>query len=432
MASSGLDTLLHSAVARFGPGACRTAGPGDSIAGQLPAFVAEPADVAMLTDMLRWANLDRVPLAPRGAGTKLAWGRPPSRAVAALSTARLGVSIEHTAGDLTAIVSSGTTLAGLNAALAREGQWLPLDPRFGERATIGGIVATNDSGPRRHKHGAPRDLIIGAEMALADGRTVKAGGRVVKNVAGYDLARMLCGSFGTLAVITRAIFKLAPVPPASRTVVATSRQAGTLADLSLAFLSSPLTPSAIELDSSTAHRLLIRFETTDAAAIQQASAAEAVCRSRGIDASIVSGDVEAEAWVEHLANLSSGDGTVIRVAVLPAQVKDFLGHLERVMAQGSLAWSVAGRVALGVLYVRVGSGGAQPTAPEAVCSAVDALRQNAWARGGSAVVVAAEPPVAERLDPWGDVGDAAPLMRAVKARFDPNGILNPGRGPGNI
>ena len=138
-----------------------------------------------------------------------------------LSTARLSGPIDHCAGDLTVTAPAGARLAAVNRLLAAERQWLALDPLASDRATIGGIVATSDSGPRRQRHGTPKDLIIGVEMALADGRLAKAGGRVVKNVAGYDLARLLCGSFGCLAVITSATFKLAPLAPASRTVVVT-------------------------------------------------------------------------------------------------------------------------------------------------------------------------------------------------------------------
>src|SRR6185503_16635691 len=165
-----------------------------------PAVVLEPADVQILGEMLRWANQERLSVVVRGAGTKLGWGNPPVRVDAVLSTLKLRAPVEHTAGDLTASLPAGATLADVNTLLAREGQRLAVDPRLRDRATIGGILATNDSGPWRYRHGTPRDLVIGVEMTLADGRSAKAGGRVVKNVAGYDLSRLLSGSFGSLAV----------------------------------------------------------------------------------------------------------------------------------------------------------------------------------------------------------------------------------------
>jgi glycolate oxidase FAD binding subunit len=309
---------------------------------------------------------------------------------------------------------------------------LPLDPRFDDAATIGGVVASNDSGPRRNQHGTPRDLIIGAEAVLADGRTVKAGGRVVKNVAGYDLARMLCGSFGSLAVITRATFKLAPVPVASRTVIATAGQLKPLARLAMAIAGSALTPSAIEIDSEPP-RLLIRIDSTEASAAHQALTASAICREQGIASSIASQEVEETSWRDHTAALSATTGTLVKVAVLPTQVVDLVDSLDRVTSRFGLGYRLSGRAALGVLYVRMSDVG-QDADGMAVrhASAVEELRQNAWARGGSAVVVASAPEVIALVDQWGDVGDGLPLMRAVKARFDPHRILNPGRGPGGL
>jgi glycolate dehydrogenase FAD-binding subunit len=428
MASPTLESIAHGAASRFGAGACRPATSADVVSGVSPAVVLEPADVAMLGDMLRWANEERLAIVVRGAGTKLSWGKPPSRVDAVLSTARLNAPIEHTAGDLTASLPAGATLAEVNALLGREGQWLPIDPRFSNRATIGGILAANDSGPRRHRHGTPRDLVIGTEMTLVDGRFAKSGGRVVKNVAGYDLSRLLSGSFGTLAVITRAIFKLAPLAPASRTVVASADGGRPLADLALQIASSPLTPTAIELQSLGC-RLLVRFETTDSAASQQASAAVALCRGRGIEADVLSGDQELSLWRDYYDDLSASDGALVRVAVLPAQVADALDHVERVIVSHALECRVAGRAAVGVIYVRVAATPSNENASESLAAAIDYIRRNAWARGGSAVVVSAEPSVLALVDPWGDVGDALPLMEAVKTRFDPNHVLARGRTP---
>ncbi len=310
------------------------------------------------------------------------------------------------------------TLAAVNAALARSGQWLPLDPPAADRATIGGIVAANDSGPRRHKHGAPRDLIIGVEMVRADGTVARAGGKVVKNVAGYDLARMLCGSRGSLAVIASATFKLAPLAPVSRTVVATARNARACADLALAVSASPTAPSAIEAESPP-HRLLIRFESTARAADAQADTAASLCLAQGADARVVADDEERSLWSGYERTVWGGaiDGVLVKVSVLPTEVGELLD-------QGG-ATLAAGRAALGVLYLRA-DGVAK--APEWL----DQLRLRARRRGGSAVVVKASPALEGRLDVWGEFPGSRSLMGAVKARFDPNNILNPGGGPGGL
>jgi glycolate oxidase FAD binding subunit len=382
------------------------------------AVIHTPRDVAALSAILAEANQARTPLCPRGGGTKSGWWSGTTGSAATLSTTSLAPEIDHCAGDLVATVSAGMTLAAVNAALGRAGQWLPLDPPAADRATIGGIVATNESGPRRYKHGAPRDLIIGVEMVRADGKVARAGGKVVKNVAGYDLARMLCGSRGSLAVLARATFKLAPVAPVSRTVVATARNARACADLALAVAASPTAPSAVEIESPP-HRLLIRFESTARSADVQADAAAALCLAHGADAAVVADGEERSLWAAYERAVwgDSFDGLLVKTSVVPTEVADLLD-----LAGASLA---AGRAALGIVYLRAdGVAGARAW--------LDELRLRIRRRGGSAVVVKASTALAGAIDPWGELSGSRPLMQAVKARFDPNDILNPGGGPGGL
>jgi glycolate oxidase FAD binding subunit len=429
-----LATEIADARSRWGPDAARAADVGDGVDGRIPGIVLEPRDAAAVADMLRWAALDGRSLVVRGGGTKLRWGGVAGRVDALLSMLRLDNPIDHCAGDLTVSTAAGARLAHVNAALAGQGQWLPLDPNSGERATIGGIVATNDSGPRRHLHGTPRDLIIGVEMALAGGRTAKAGGRVVKNVAGYDLSRLLCGSFGSLAVITSATFKLAPLPPVSRTVVATAEATQTICELATAIGRSGMTPSAVEIECPPP-RLLVRFETTAAAAEQQAAAVQAMCGGHGASAAIVDSAAEAELWREHDDVTSSDRGTVLKLAVLPTQVPETIDRIDQAAKAGNLDCRLAGRVALGVLHViftRDGSDAALDRGRSPLAITVDALRKHVEAGGGSTVIVAASAQLRQLVDPWGDLGDGLPLMRAVKNRFDPRAVLNPGRGPGGL
>jgi glycolate oxidase FAD binding subunit len=398
--------------------------------------VLAPRDVVSLTAMLQQADRDGRAIATRGGGTKWTWGSVPSRIDAVLSTTGLDGPIDHCPGDLTATVAAGATLRTVNEALARAGQWLPLDPPAGPRATIGGIVATNDCGPRRQKHGTPRDLIIGVEMVRADGRIAKAGGKVVKNVAGYDLARMLCGSFGTLAVITSATFKLAPLAPASRTVVATAGDARAAADLALAVAAAPSAPSAIEIQSPP-DRVLVRFETTERAADQQAAGVRDLCRSRGAEATVLSGPEEDGMWRQYEDALWREDAgaVLVKVGVLPTDAGGVLEHAAHLAVDRGLELAAGGRVALGVLYFRISDG-----PPKLYAKAegghyvrmIDELRRHAVARKGSAVVLSAPAEIKKQIDPWGEIGSGFTVMRAVKARFDPNGTLNPGRGPGGL
>jgi len=377
----------------------------------------EPLDAAGVAAALQSAAAQNLTVVVRGGGTKSA---EPSGEVV-LSTSRLTMGIDHVAGDLVATVPAGATLETVNDALGRERQWLPLDPPRPGRATIGGIIATNDSGPRRHRFGTPRDLIIGIEIALVNGRTARAGGRVVKNVAGYDLSKLLCGSLGSLAVVTSATFKLSPVPPYSQTLVATVSDIRRLGELARAVTDVPVAPTAIELQSPP-HRLLVRFETTEQAVRRQTDLVRAICVERGATCAIVSGQPEADAWRAHEGRLFSSEGTILKLAVLSTDVADVLERLRTLTAERRVECEVIGRAALGIVLVRLsGDIGAQG-------ALVSELRLEATGRGGSAVLLSAPLSLLRDVGRWGAPSDAMPLMRAVKHQFDPRNTLNPGVG----
>ena len=394
----------------------------------------QPSDAVEAAAMLRSASDQHLGVVVRGGGTKAGWGRPAARVDAVLSVANLREPIEHCAGDLTVTVAAGTTLDALNARLAEHQQWLPLDPLAGRQSTMGGLLATNDSGPRRLRHGAPRDLVIGIEFALTDGRRVKSGGKVVKNVAGYDLGRLLCGSYGTLAVITAATFKLAPRPPASRTVVAEVPERALEAFLR-ALSTAAATPSAIELDRSgpvvgvpaaPPPRVLVRFETTAAAADAQSAQVVGLAVQGGGSATILHGAGELETWEAYESALRSSPGALIKLSVLPTDVPPVLKEVERLATDEGLAWRLGGRATLGALVLRVDGDTAS------VARLTHGLRAFASPRSGHVAVVSGPGALMRAVAVWDDVGPAAVVIRAVKAQFDPTGTLCPGGGPGGL
>jgi glycolate dehydrogenase FAD-binding subunit len=382
--------------------------------------ILEPASTDDVAAILARASAERQRVLVRGAGTKLAWGEPvsPTPADVVLSTAELNRVLAHRHGDLTATVQAGATLADVNRALGQHGQWIPLDPPWADRATIGGLVATNDSGPRRHRFGAPRDLIIGIDVVRADGVAAKAGGIVVKNVAGYDLGRLITGSFGSLAVIVSATFKLYPVSPASRTVVVEPYDA-ILATL----LASQLTPTAIELQVPPS-RLLVRFETTEIAAQQQADAVVALARAAHASATIARSADEATLWAAHSRRPWDGEGAVIKITLLPSALGSTLAWLAGIMRAAD--YDVVGRAGVGVLVARIGGD------VDRQAGVLNGLRDRLPAPTGSAVLVRGSNDLKSRVDVWGSIGDGIAVMRAIKRQFDPLGILNPGRGPGGL
>jgi glycolate oxidase FAD binding subunit len=353
----------------------------------------------------------------RGSGTKMDWGaqrsqsyQPSVQPRVVLSSLALNRVVAHRHGDLTATVEAGARLDEVNRELAAHRQWIPLDPPWSDRATIGGIVATNDSGPRRHRYGAPRDLIIGVHIVRGDGVRAKAGGIVVKNVAGYDLARLMTGSFGSLALITSATFKLYPLAPASRTVVAELPSHAAVRAVTLALNASQLTPTAVEMQAPPL-RLLIRFESTGASVDAQSRAAAKIVEPLGGCARIVEGADEAEEWRAHADRPWSGDGAVIKMTLLPGDLADALDLVQR--ASGGSAFEVAGRAGLGVLYVRLNGD------PAAHARVVDALRARVPIARGSVTVLRGDARL-KTVDPRGDAGR---VVDAVRRSFDPAGVF---------
>lgn len=383
----------------------------------------EPADAEGVARALADAARERRSLVVRGGGTKSDWApAPPDAGV--LSTARLNRVVAHRHGDLTATVEAGARLADVNRELRAHGQWLALDPAWSGRATIGGIVATSDAGPRRHRFGSPRDQIIGIEIARADGERAKAGGIVVKNVAGYDLARLMTGSFGCLGVILNATFKLYPLTASSRTLVCDLPSNAEAGHLIAAINASQLTPTALEIQSPPL-RALIRFESTDASTATQSAAAARLAEASGARTRILAGDEEQREWAEHADRPWKGAGAVAKVTLLPSDLALTLDALMAGAGNGT-ACEVAGRAGLGVLLARFE--GDVPSQARAIAR----VRGRTAPHRGSVVVLRGSSDLRASVDPWGPMGSAFPVMQSVKRAFDPLGILNPGLGPGGL
>jgi glycolate oxidase FAD binding subunit len=318
---------------------------------------------------------------------------------------------------MTATVHAGLTLAQLNRELARHGQWLPIDSAF-DAATVGGIVATNDSGPVRHRYGTPRDLLIGVTLALTDGRIVKAGGHVVKNVAGYDLGKLASGSFGTLGAIVDATFKLLPIPQASATVDAAYADGEVLARDVMQVSTSQLEPMAsdVMLDGGQ-YRLRLLFASSPAAVSTQVESAQ---RLLSRPSTVVTGDAEMDLWTDQVRSPWAGTGLVIRFGWLPAKLAE-LTTLMHDVQQMSGSVVMAGRVGVGAGLLRVDGDVRTQTA------VVERLRSSVWV--GNVAVLRATPELKKQVDVWGPPASAADAARALKGMFDPAGILNAGRGP---
>jgi glycolate oxidase FAD binding subunit len=392
------------------------------------AAEVHPATADALALALCAANDAGQAVAPRGGGTQLDLGMPPSRLDLVLHTTGLNRVVEYEPADLTITVEAGLRLSDLQALLGEQGQFLALDPALEPEATIGGVLATNVSGPLRFAYGTARDLVIGTRVANPDGTLTRAGGRVVKNVAGYDLNKLYIGSLGTLGVIVEVSFKLAPIPPATSTLVGQFGTFDAVRNVVAKVVHSPLSPLAIEALGAgaalaaglpAAPLLVLRLGGYPAAVERQVrDLGELIVGEGGVRL-----DVADTAWHDLAAlRLAGARRPVLLKAAAPiAQSIALVEVFERELAAlEPVVWAHAGN---GVAF-------ASCAAPDD-SSVLDRLRHAITALGDNASLVAHHSP-SHDFDVWGDPGSSLALMRAIKAKLDPRNTLNPGRYVGGI
>ena len=391
------------------------------IDGITPAAQATPSTPDELAQALREADAAGQAVVPVGGATQLGLGMPLRRVDLALHTAGLNRIVEYEPADLTVTVEAGLRFKDLQAALGEQGQFLALDPAVEADATIGGIIATNASGPLRFSYGSARDLVIGTRVANPDGSLTRAGGRVVKNVAGYDLNKLHIGALGTLGVIVELSFKLAPTPPALATVVGDFGSLDGVAAAVGAVLHSPLSPLGIEV-LGEAKRLVFRIGGYDTAVDRQIRELRVLIAGHGGTPV----DVPDSFWEDLSAarRQAMERQVVVKAAVPIAQSSALVELLERQLAP-----------LLPVVWAHAGNGVAHAACDAPTdASVLAALRAAVRGLGSNASLVIMRCPteLKQQIDVWGEPGSSVGLMRAIKAKLDPRGTLNPGRYVGGI
>jgi glycolate oxidase FAD binding subunit len=354
-----------------------------------------------------------------GSGTKLGWGNSDAPSGLELHTSGLDEVVEHNAGDLTATLQAGVTLELAQRTFAAAGQMLALDPPLAVNGapspTIGGVVATGDCGPLRHRYGGPRDLVVGATVALSDGTIARAGGKVIKNVAGYDLAKLFSGSFGTLGLILSVNVRLHPLHECSATALGAAADPASLAAAARVLAAAPFEFEALDV-AWRAGRGGLLARCAGREAVRRARRAARLMHDSGLTGCDVA-DQDGQLWERQRAGQRSADQALVRVAAPPSLLAAVIGAAQD--CDGTLV----GRAALGSSFVEV--------APDAVSRLLSRLPA-----GARAMILDAPASVRGEHDPWGaGTGTASPaldLMRRVKARFDPAGTCNPGLFVGGI
>jgi glycolate oxidase FAD binding subunit len=460
--------------------AVRPAGPADVVAGVQPSVVATPTSTREASDLLRAAASLGLAVVPRGTGTKLTWGNPPRRCDMVVEMTGMDHVVEHEAGDLVATVQAGIGLDALAQALGAAGQRLALDPPSrwlppddagprSTRGTVGGVLATGVAGPLRLRYGSGRDLLIGITIVRADGTVARSGGKVVKNVAGYDLGKLFAGSRGTLGLITEATFRLHPVPAATCYLLAHVAAAAEAARLLGVATESPHAPVAAEIDWPTADAplsLAVALEGGPGGVAERAGLlADLLRRDAGAGVQVIDVGQDPPPWwgidparpaglaqatsTARPAGLTPPPGTLLQIAFWPGNLALALADIRHSARAAGLDPAVGGSAAAGLLHATLPA----DAGASAVAAFVTGLRDSAvgWSRstaGGSRgspprastagsparasiVVLHAPPAVTSLVDPFGPV-PSIELMRAVKQRFDPDQMMSPGRFAGGI
>jgi len=395
--------------------------------------VVYPSITQELAHVMSHAHDNSWSVLPCGSGSKLGWGGVSKDIDLVVSTERLNRIIEHAVGDLTVTVEAGVKFTDLQNVLTKTNQFLPLEPAYPQDATIGGIVATADSGSLRHRYGGIRDMLLGLSFIRSDGQIAKAGGRVVKNVAGYDLMKLFTGSYGTLGIITEVTLRVYPVPEASGTVVLTG-EAEAIASATKTLLASALSPTAVDLLStqlvSQLSRgqgigLIVRFQSVSESVKEQSSRLLEVGQQLGLSGTFYTEADEVKLWQqlpEQIWESTQPPAITCKIGVSPTAAVATLTKLDALTASSALGLIHAGS-GLGLLRLDP-----TVTTPQTILE----LRRSCQDQSGFLSVLEAPISLKQQLDVWGYNGNALEIMRQIKQQFDPKNLLSPSRFVGGI
>jgi glycolate oxidase FAD binding subunit len=396
-----------------------------SCGGKVPLYLVLPDTDLELAAVISLAHRYRWRVLIAGQATKLSWGALGRDVELVVSTQKLNRLIDHAVGDMTVTVEAGMRFADLQILLAKHRQWLPLDPAYPAQATLGGILATRDAGSLRHRYGSLRDLCLGLSFVRSDGQIAKAGGRVVKNVAGYDLMKLFSGAYGTLGIVTEMTLRVYPMLATSQRILVTG-SAATIGEMTDELLQSTLTPVLMDVEiksQSEALTLRVQFQSLPESVAAQIERVQTMAQERSLTSTILTDEVDPPSQPDS----SSGNGSILcQVGVLSAQAVSSLVAFQQISAEHSLA--MEGRIHAGSGLGQLRLRGNEATAQEVLMK----WRSHCEQSGGFLSVLEAPVSLKQRMDVWGYSGSALAAMRTLKEHFDPYGLLNPGRFVGGI
>jgi glycolate oxidase FAD binding subunit len=439
------DALLKRLRDVVGPEHATSAPETCAVDGMSPGVAASPADADQVAALLKRADGMGAAVVPWGGGTDQRLGNLPERMDVALRTTRLNRMIAHEPGDMTCVAEAGIRLANLQAALGRAGQFLPLDPPDADRATLGGVLSASASGPMRLAYGWPRDVVIGTKVALVSGQQVRAGGRVVKNVAGFDLNKLYVGALGTLGVLVEVALKVLPLPEHRASVAAVFPDLDGAAQAVRSILRTDLAPCALEWISPRAARrlassvplpsggftVLVRAEGVEEAVRYQMDALRDLFHQEGAS-EIAPLDEEPAVWEAVRGFRRAPEAAPVRckASVPIKRVREVFHAADALRGPHEVTSDLIAHAGSGVVLCHLDL--ESPDRVDRTVAAASELRGRVAELEGNLVVEAAPPAFKARFDAWGKWGPDLRLMRALKAQYDPKRTLNPGRFVGGI
>jgi glycolate oxidase FAD binding subunit len=391
-----------------------------------PRSLVIPRSQAELAAILRYAQTQNWRVLPYGAGSKQHWGGLVDAPDLVVSTANLNQLIDHAVGDLTVTVEAGYPFAQLQALLGQAGQFWAVDPSYGDRSTVGGIIATGDTGSLRHRYNSVRDMVLGISFVRADGELVKAGGRVVKNVAGYDLMKLLTGSYGTLGIITQVTLRVYPLPQTSETILLTG-EGSAIAQAQQALLSSALTPSAMDILSPSLVEalglkpelgLMVQFQSVSESVELQMARSQELGATLGLSRRVYAGVAERDLWQRSTSLMHpdpQSSKILCKIGIKPTQAIAAMQQMAQTLPTAQVK-------------IHAGSGLGQLLVEGARSTQILEVRS----RLGFLSLLQAPNGFKQQLDVWGYSGNALALMQQVKRQFDPAALLSPHRFVGGI
>jgi glycolate oxidase FAD binding subunit len=411
--------------------------------GLTPKAVVTPGSVEEVSKLLAYANLEKLAVVPRGNGTKMTAGGIPRKLDVVLSMLRINRITEHDVPNLSLSVEAGITLASVQEKLAStgKGSFLPLDPPYTDKATIGGIIATNSGGPRRYLYNSARDLLLGLKAVSPSGDIVAFGGKTVKNVSGYDMTKLMIGSWGALGVITEITTKLLPLPEASSTLLTSFDDLAKAGSLIRRIIHSVLLPSAMELmDGKAASRLgvkanyLVAFslEGVGEAVERQAAEIGEVAKKEGaLEAKVLKGEEDRAFWmrVRDFA-LAAKPAVILKSNFVISRQAEILGNYQKMAQAAGVGCAFICHAGNGILMTYILESGVAKTDP--LVDLIGKFTAEAVKHDGNLVVESCPTELKVKINVWGQPRTDYVVMRRLKQEVDPAGVLNPGRFVGGI